>query len=159
MKPLPIGIDDFKKVRESEYYYLDKTWLVKELLDKHGEMNVFTRPRRFGKTLALSMLRYFFEREIDPEGEVQDNSSLFEGLEILNADESCRRHMGQYPVVFMSLKSAKQASYELAYDCIINEIAKEFERHRYVLLGNQLSDSQKEQFVRFLEKRRQNPSI
>lgn len=153
MKPLPIGIDDFKKVRENGYYYIDKTGLVKELLDKHGEVNVFTRPRRFGKTLALSMLRCFLERELSPEGELQDNSPLFDGLEILNAGESCRRHMGQYPVVFMSLKSAKQASYELAYDCIINEIAKEFERHRYVLSGNRLSASQKEQFVRFIEKK------
>lgn len=157
MKTLPIGIDDFKKVRESGYYYVDKTFLVKELLDKHGEVNVFTRPRRFGKTLALSMLRYFFEKEIDGDGKVLDNSALFEGLNIVNAGEGYMRHMGQYPVVFMSLKSAKQASYELAYECIKNEISKEYDRHRYVLLGNRISDSQKEQFVRFIEKSASEP--
>lgn len=157
MKQLPIGIDDFKKLRESEFYYVDKTLLIKELLDKHGEVNVFTRPRRFGKTLALSMLKYYFEKDIDQNRLIQDNSSLFENLKILGEGEKYTKHMGQYPVVFMSLKSAKQPGYELAYHCIQNEISKEFERHQYVLHGESLSESQKEQFIRFMEKRATEP--
>lgn len=153
MKALPIGVDDFKEVRERNLYYVDKTAFIKALIDNGGMVSVFTRPRRFGKTLALSMLRYFFEKELDMNGEEQDNSALFEGLEILDAGERYTKHMGQYPVVFISLKAAKQANYELAYDCIVNEITKEFERHSYVLLGDRLSASQKEQFNRFIEKK------
>lgn len=153
MKQLPVGVDDFKKLSESDFYYVDKSLLIKELLDKHGEVNVFTRPRRFGKTLALSMLKYYFEKEIDEDGQIQDNSALFAGLKISEAGEKYTDHMGQYPVIFMSLKSAKQPEYELAYHCIQNEIAKEFERHLYVLQGDKLSDAQKEQFLRFAERR------
>lgn len=153
MKQLPVGVDDFKKLSESDFYYVDKSLLIKELLDKHGEVNVFTRPRRFGKTLALSMLKYYFEKEIDEDGQIQDNSALFAGLKISEAGEKYTNHMGQYPVIFMSLKSAKQPEYELAYHCIQNEIAKEFERHLYVLQGDKLSDAQKEQFLRFAERR------
>lgn len=153
MKQLPVGVDDFKKLSESDFYYVDKSLLIKELLDKHGEVNVFTRPRRFGKTLALSMLKYYFEKEIDEDGQIQDNSALFAGLKISEAGEKYTDYMGQYPVIFMSLKSAKQPEYELAYHCIQNEIAKEFERHLYVLQGDKLSDAQKEQFLRFAERR------
>lgn len=152
VKQLPVGVDDFKKIRENDLYYVDKTLLIKELLDKHGEVNVFTRPRRFGKTLTLSMLKYYFEKEIDDNGQVQDNSRLFEGLKISKTGERYTDYMGQYPVIFMSLKSAKQPEYELAYHCIQNEIAKAFERHQYILKGNKLSGSQKEQFIRFAKK-------
>lgn len=80
-KPIPIGIDDFSKIIEKGYYYVDKTNLIKEILDKGGETNLFTRPRRFGKTLNLSMIKFFFEKPI----EVESNKHLFEGLNIMKA--------------------------------------------------------------------------
>ena len=126
-KPLPIGIDDFKKIRENNYYYIDKTLFIKEILDKSSEVKLFTRPRRFGKTLALSMLRYFFEAGYDPDGCKVDNSSLFKGLKIMDAGENYTRRLCQYPVIRLSLKSAKQPDFDMAFDAVVNEISKEFE--------------------------------
>ena len=91
--PLPIGIDNFEKVVGGGYYFVDKTLFIKELLDMKGEVNLFTRPRRFGKTLNMSMLRYFFEN-----GET-DNKELFRGLKIMDAGEEYLAHMGKYPVI------------------------------------------------------------
>lgn len=81
-KALPVGIEDFKKIIDKKYYYIDKTLFIKELLDNGSGVSLFTRPRRFGKTLALSMLRYFFEKELTKEGKKIDNSYLFEGLKL-----------------------------------------------------------------------------
>lgn len=114
---LPIGIDDFKKLIKQEYYYVDKTMLIKELLDKRGEVHLFTRPRRFGKTLNLSMLRYFFEDASYLPAE-QQNEELFAGLAIMQAGESYLRHMGKYPVISISLKSAKQMNFDEAFACL-----------------------------------------
>ena len=94
--PLPIGVDDFEKLRKKEYYYVDKTLLIKELLDKKGEVNLFTRPRRFGKTLNLSMLKYFFELPIRG----GTNKELFHGLKIMSAGEKYTCEQEQYPVIF-----------------------------------------------------------
>lgn len=153
MKTLPIGIEDFRELRENENYYVDKTDFIRELLDSGAKVSAFTRPRRFGKTLVLSMMKYFFEEDMNRNGDRVDNSVLFDGLKIMNAGEKYTKHMGQYPVVSMSLKSAKQPEYELAYSCIVNEIGKEFERHSYVLKGDKLSNVQKEQFIRFIERK------
>ena len=87
-KPLPIGVDSFEKLINNNYYYVDKTLLIKELLDKKEDVNLFTRPRRFGKTLNLSMLQYFFEKSD------KDNAYLFDGLEIMKAEEKYLEHMG-----------------------------------------------------------------
>ena len=106
-KPLPIGVDDFEKLITNGYYYVDKTLLIKELLDKKGEVNLFTRPRRFGKTLGLSMIRCFFENMGSDEGDAADRN-LFKGLGIVTAGEQYTKEMGQYPVISLSLKSAKQ---------------------------------------------------
>lgn len=103
-KPLPIGIDDFKKLVSNGYYYVDKTLFIKELLDKKGEVNLFTRPRRFGKTLSVSMLRYFFEDTGDKETNEQ-NRRLFEGMEILSAGSQYTSEMTAYPVITLSLKA------------------------------------------------------
>ena len=132
-RPISIGIEEYKRIIEKDYYYIDKTLLVKELLDKGGAVNLFTRPRRFGKTLALSMLRTFFERDTDIDGRVTDNSHYFEGKKIMEAGEEYTCHMGQYPVISLSLKSAKQPNFEVAYGQLLEEIAAEFKRHRYVL--------------------------
>ena len=128
---LPIGIDDFKKLIDNGYYYVDKTGLIKELLDKKGEVNLFTRPRRFGKTLNLSMLRYFFEKN----NEGESNAYLFDGLKIMSVGEKYARELGQYPVITLTLKSAKQTNWEYSYKKLRETIAKEFRRHSRILDG------------------------
>jgi hypothetical protein len=109
-KPLPIGIDNFEKIRKDGYYYVDKTMLIKELLELRGEVNLFTRPRRFGKTLNLSMLRYFFEDTGDAEKN-ERNKGLFQGLKIMEQGKEFEKDMGGYPVINLTLKSARQQFY------------------------------------------------
>lgn len=138
-KPLPIGVDDFKKIIMNDYFYVDKTLFVKELLDKKGDVNLFMRPRRFGKTLSLSMLRYYFEKERGQDGSIEDHSVLFQGLNIMKADEKYLKEMGQYPVIFLTLKSAKQPDFPMAYAALKEAVAYEYRRHGWVMqmLGNE----------------------
>ncbi len=131
-KALPVGVDNFQKLITDGYYYTDKTLLIKELLDLKGEVNLFTRPRRFGKTLNLSMLRYFFEDTGNAQ-ENERNRELFRGLGIMEAGESYTGQMCQYPVMNLTLKSAKQENYETAYYMLRSAIASEFGRHRAVV--------------------------
>ena len=145
-KPLPIGIDNFEKLVTRGYYFIDKTMLIKELLDKKGDVNLFTRPRRFGKTLNISMLQYFFEDARNDDGERQDNSYLFEGLKIMDAGEQYLSHMGQYPVINMTLKGGKQADYETAFLMLRRQITDEYYRHMYILKDESLSE-QKEKYL------------
>ena len=133
-KPLPIGVDDFKKIITDGYYYVDKTLLIKEIIDKKGEVSLFTRPRRFGKTLNLSMLRYFFELP----GSGTDPKQLFDGLKIMNAGEKYASQMGQYPVIFLTLKSAKQPTWELASKMLYRGICSEYNRHESILSGGNM---------------------
>lgn len=146
-KPLPIGVDNFEKIIADGYYYVDKTLYIKELLDLKGEANLFTRPRRFGKTLNLSMLRYFFE---DTGDTVRNEASrkLFDGLQIMEAGEAYTSQMGRYPVINLTLKSAKQGDYETACYMMRECIASEFERHKYVIERERtkLSESEWEKF-------------
>ena len=151
-KPLPIGVDNFEMLITRGYYFVDKTWFIKELLDKKGTVNLFTRPRRFGKTLNMSMLQYFFEDARDRDGEKKDNSYLFEGFRILTAGEEYLRHMGQYPVINLSLKSAKQPDFELAYRLLIRQIADEFGRYRYILQGD-MTEKEKARFLKIYEEK------
>lgn len=145
-KPLPVGVDDFEKLITRGYYFIDKTLLVKELLDKKGDVNLFTRPRRFGKTLGLSILKYFFEDIREAGGEKKDNSYLFEGLDIMKEGDAYLSYMGQYPVINLSLKAGKQPDFEMARDSLIDEIQKEYDRHSYILNGDILSVSKKEKY-------------
>lgn len=145
-KPLPIGIDDFQDMIEKGYYYVDKTLFIRELLDKKGLVNLFMRPRRFGKTLALSMLKYYFEKAHDFKGNEIDNSCLFEGLDIMKTAESYTAVMGQYPVISITLKSAKQTDFKMAYTMIVREIADEFKRHRYITKSGNLSEEEKQRY-------------
>ncbi|MGM9978239.1 MAG: AAA family ATPase [Clostridium sp.] len=147
MKPLPIGIDDFKKLIDKNYYYVDKTLLIKELLDKKAEVTLFTRPRRFGKTLNMSMLQYFFEKT------EEDNSYLFKELKIINESKKYLEHMGKYPVINLSLKSAKQPTFEMSYKKIKEAIADEFKRYSEVLNGNILFEDEKEDFTNIMLKK------
>jgi len=143
-KPLPIGVDSFEKMIKNGYYYIDKTLLIKELLDNKGDVNLFTRPRRFGKTLNISMLQYFFENNN------KDNSYLFEGLKIMNQGENYTKHLGQYPVINLSLKSAKQPDFDLAYTSIARRIAEEYKRHEYILKDEKLIN-EKDRFMKILK--------
>ncbi len=144
-KPLPIGVEFFQKIRSNDYYYVDKTLFIKELIDKKGEVNLFTRPRRFGKTLTLDMLRCFFEEGSDP--------SLFEGLKIMEAGEKYTSMMGKYPVIFLTLKSAKTGNEKSAFKELRDEIAREFKRHSFVLDSAALSDEEKESFRKFRDRK------
>lgn len=143
-KPLPIGTDDFKKLITNGFYYVDKTLLIKELLDKKSEVNLFTRPRRFGKTLNISMLRYFFEDTGDIEVN-QENQKLFTETKIFNAGNKYLSEMNRYPVISLSLKSAKQPSWELAYACLTETIGNEFLRHRRIM-PSIVTDADKKRF-------------
>ena len=105
---LPIGIEDFEKIRKENFYYVDKTNLINDILHNWGEVNLFTRPRRFGKTLNMSMLKNFFE--------IGTDKSIFDGLAISKEKELCEQHMGKYPVVFISLKEVDGSSFEDAYN-------------------------------------------
>ena len=131
-KALPVGVENFEDIVKSEYYYVDKTMFIKELLDLKGKVNLFTRPRRFGKTLNLSMLRYFFE-DTGHEKINEKNKSLFQGMKIIEAGENYTNHMGLYPVLELTLKSAKQEDYDTAYYMIQNAVSMEFERHRGIV--------------------------
>lgn len=110
------------------------------------------RPRRFGKTLSLSMLKYYFEKAYDENGSEINNSSLFHGLKIMEAGEVYTKFMGQYPVISLSLKSAKQPNWELAYNCLTDEIIYEFDRHSYILESPNLSSADKKQYQEMLNK-------
>lgn len=149
-KNLPIGIEFYKKIIDEEYYYVDKTLMVKELLDRQGYVNLFTRPRRFGKTLALDMLKTFFERELDAKGNEIDNSHYFAGMKIMSAGDKYTKNMGRYPVIFLSLKSAKQPDMATAVWMLKKQIANEFIRHQYVLSSDVLLDSEKELYQKII---------
>lgn len=144
-RALPIGVDNFEDIVQNGYCYVDKTLFIKELLDLKGKVNLFTRPRRFGKTLNLSMLRYFFE---DTRNEEQNarNRELFQNLKIMDAGEEYVRQMGMYPVINLTLKSAKQPVFTSAYHKIKNEITDEYKRHKYVLEDDILDPDSKSLF-------------
>ena len=141
--PLPIGVENFEDLMTHGYYYVDKTLFIKELLDMRGKVNLFTRPRRFGKTLNMSMLRYFLNCEY-PEAE-----KLFAGTKILEAGEEYREYMGKYPVISVTLKSMKQATYEEAFYCLKEEIAREYRRHEKIL-DSLDQEEDREKFRRFV---------
>ncbi len=121
--PLPVGVENFEEIITKDYYYVDKTLLIRDLIDLRGKVNLFTRPHRFGKTLNMSMLRYFFEKS------QEDRSRLFAGTKIMEAGEKYLKEFGQYPVISLSLKSMKQGSYESAFHCLKEDIAREFKKH------------------------------
>lgn len=151
-KPLPVGVDNFEKLVTREYYFIDKTWLIKELLDKKGDVNLFTRPRRFGKTLNMSMLQYFFEDMYTEEGEKQDNVHLFENTRIMQAGEKYLAHMGKYPVINLTFKDAKQPDFELAYSAMKWQIAGEYQRHKFILQDERLAE-EKEEYLSIMRRK------
>ncbi|WP_370770354.1 AAA family ATPase [Ruminococcus callidus] len=138
-KPLPIGVEDFKRLVDNEYYFIDKTLMIKELLENKETVNLFTRPRRFGKTLNMSMLQQFFEAT------EKSNAYLFDGLKIAAYPEYMA-YQGQYPVISISLKSMKRASYQEAYFEYVKLLSDEFERHEIILQSDAVSEEDKLEF-------------
>ncbi|MDY4771923.1 MAG: AAA family ATPase [Lachnospiraceae bacterium] len=143
-KKLPIGIEDFEKLRQYDFYYVDKTGLMKELLQNWGEVNLFTRPRRFGKSLNMSMLKYFFEIGSDP--------ALFEGLEISKEKQLCEEYMGKFPVISISLKGINAGCYETARAMAVKTINEEASRFQYLLDDECLTQDEKETFAMLLKR-------
>ena len=123
-KKLPIGIDGFEKIRTNDFYYADKTLFMKELLQNWGEVNLFTRPRRFGKTLNMSMLKCFFEVGSDP--------ALFDGLRITQETALCEKYMGKFPVISISLKSVDGLNFQAASAALRTVIGDEAGRFRFL---------------------------
>ena len=138
MKKIGIGYEDYRRFIDDDMYYVDKTMLVRDIVEKGGEVTLFTRPRRFGKTLALSMLRTFFEKEYDFHGNIIDKKRYFEGKKIMQAPGQILSMMGEYPVIKLSLKSARQPNFRDAALQLRDDIASEFGRHDYVAKSGRL---------------------
>ena len=150
-KALPIGIDNFEMLITRGYYFIDKSLLIKDLIDNKASVNLFTRPRRFGKTLNISMLQYYFEdMRNEFTGEKKDNSYLFNGLNIMNSGDEYISHMGKYPVINLSLKCGKQPTFERAFEEIKKVIADEYDRHKFILQNKKLADK-KDRYLKILK--------
>ena len=139
---LPIGIENFEEIRTEGFYYIDKTGLIKELLNNWGKVNLFTRPRRFGKSLNMNMLKYFFEYGCD--------SRLFDGLEIGGEKELCADYMGKFPVVSVTLKDVNADDYEAARGMLGSIIGNEAMRFQFLLESDRLSGTEKKQYAQLL---------
>ena len=153
LKKISIGVEDFKTIIEKDGYFVDKTLMIKKLIESNAMVTLFTRPRRFGKTLNQFMIRRFFEDERTEKGEKVDNGGLFDGLAITECGEEIMKHQQQYPVIFLTLKSAKQPNFEMAYGALADEIYNEFMRHRYVLQSDALLPIEKERYENLLNRR------
>ncbi len=143
-KKLPIGIENFEKLCSEDFYYIDKTRLIRDLLHNWGEVNLFTRPRRFGKTLTMSMLEYFFSLDGD--------KSIFDGLEISKEASLCKEYMGKYPVVSISLKGIDARSYETAYQMAVQVIIEAAAKFYFLLDSEKLNDHDRAEYEQLLDK-------
>ena len=141
-KKLPIGIDGFEKIRTNDFYYADKTMFISDLLHNWGEVNLFTRPRRFGKTLNMSMLKCFFE--------IGGKKQLFEGLKIAQEKELCEKYMGKFPVISISLKSVDGLNYETATAALRSVIGDEAARFGFLEESRNLSMDEKASYLRLV---------
>ena len=142
-RKLPVGIENFEEIRTEGFYYVDKTGLIRDLLNNWGKVNLFTRPRRFGKTLNMSMLKSFFEIGAD--------RTLFDGLAISRETALCEAYMGRFPVVFVSLKGVDGLTFEEAESRFIEIIGSEAERFSFLLESDKLSDNEKEKYRALLK--------
>lgn len=143
MKKLPIGIEFFDNFKKEQFYYVDKTGFIRELLETRGSVNLFTRPRRFGKSLNMDMLKTFFEIGTDP--------SLFEGLEISKETALCERYMGKYPVISISLKDVEGTDFQIAYDMLGSVISEEAGRFGFLLESDRLDQYEKDKLIRMIK--------
>ena len=141
-KKLPVGVENFKDIRSEEFYYVDKTSMIRDLLNRWGMVNLFTRPRRFGKSLNMSMLQTFFEIGCDP--------ALFEGLAVSEEKELCEKYMGQFPVISISLKGVNGPDYKTARALMCSEIGREALRFHFLLESDKLSEQEKETYKQLI---------
>lgn len=144
MKRLPIGIEDFEKIRQEDYYYVDKTGMIGDIIRNGAEATLFTRPRRFGKSLNMSMLEQFFSLNGKPE--------LFEGLQIMGEPELCQKYMGQYPVISLSLKGINAVSYETAFKIAVRGINESAAMVDYLEQSERLTKNDKESYRELLKR-------
>ena len=151
MKRLPIGISDFRRVIRDNNYFIDKSLIIQELINSNAQVTLLPRPRRFGKTLNLSMLRYFFENR-------GDNQELFRGLKIYETDEF-KEHIGKYPVIFLSFKDIKQRNFESSYNKLYSLIRREFMRHYKEIDVESLDFLDKLEYLNILEGKATQSSI
>ena len=151
LEKLPIGIESFEKMRREDFYYVDKTRLIEQLLSQWGEVNLFTRPRRFGKTLNMSMFQNFFE--------IGRESVLFDGLDISKNVQLCEKYQGKFPVVFISLKSVNGNTYEEAVGHLIKIINREARRMQFLLESSKLTQYDKKLFEQLLEREMDEETI
>ena len=135
LKKLPVGFENFQEIRKLDFYYVDKTKLVEQLLENWSKVNLFTRPRRFGKTLNMSMLKSFFE--------IGTDTALFDGLYISQNEELCKEYMGKYPVIFLSLKGVDGLTFEEARSALCELIAGEVRRFKFLLNSSRLDNDEK----------------
>ena len=143
---IPVGISDFEKIRKNQYYYIDKTGLINGLLQNEpAEVTLITRPRRFGKTIAMSMFASFFDIR-------QNNRTLFEGLEVSEDEHLCELWMNQWPVIFFSFKNVDGLSFDSAYGQLVYDMGSLFEEHSYLLSSEKISNNEKEIFRRIKER-------
>ena len=140
---LPIGIEDFKEVRKDGYYYVDKTALIEQVLEKRSKVTLFTRPRRFGKSLNMSMLKNFFE--------IGTDAALFEELHISKNTQMCGKYMGKYPVIAVSLKGVDAATYEEAFDQLVDIMNNSAAEFSFLQNSDSLTDYEKERFIKLLD--------
>lgn len=136
---LPVGIENFEEIRKEGFYYIDKTSLIEQLLNQWAKVTLFTRPRRFGKTLNMSMLRYFFS--------IGTDKTLFDGLYIAQRHELCEAYMGKYPVIFLTLKGAEGLTFAAAKSQLVNLIADEASKYSFLQTSSKLTAAEKEQYA------------
>lgn len=139
-----MGVENFVEMRTGEFYYVDKTGLIKTLLENPAKVNLFTRPRRFGKTLNMSMLKYFFEAGSDVIS--FDNGTIFDGLEISGEKELCEKYMGKFPVISITLKGATGENFEDAKVMLRRTIGKEAMRFRFLMESDKIDDTERSQY-------------
>lgn len=142
-KKLPIGVENFEKVQLDEFYYVDKTYLIKDLLSRWTEVTLFTRPRRFGKSLNMSMLRNFFD--------LNGNQKIFENLKIAQEKKLCEEYMGKYPVISVSLKGINALTYEKSMEMAVQVISAEARKFQYLLESDQLTEYDKNSYITLLQ--------
>ena len=142
-KRLPVGLENFEQIIKDNYYYVDKTGLISELIRNGGMVNLFTRPRRFGKTLNMSMLEHFFS--------IEGEQSIFDGLEISKDTKLCEEHMGKYPVISISLKGINAATYETAFDFAIQLMQRTAEEFQFLSDSEYLSEHDKSVYRELLD--------
>lgn len=138
LKKLPVGVDGFEKIRTQDFYYVDKTMFIAELLENWGEVNLFTRPRRFGKTLTMNMLKTFFE--------IGCNKELFDGLKILQEEKLCKEYMGQFPVISITLKSVEGLNYQEAVAALRSIIGTEAMQFQFLEESDKLTENEKNRY-------------